>query len=143
MITLPWTLAATQSGDVTVIAARLPLRSARSLPATVAWAWRVRRALRDAPGLAGYAFAFQICGSALWTVSAWQSRTELTGFEHSGAHRGATMALRPRLRPATFAVWSCQATELPVEWPEVRRRITAGAKPGNLTGAAQHRTRSG
>ncbi len=130
VITLPWTLAGTPSGTVTVtvIAARLPLRSARSLPSTLAWTWRLRRALRDAPGLAGYAFAFQISGSALWTVSAWTSRTDLTAFEHSDPHRAAKIDLQARLRPATFAVWSCPAAQLPVPWPEVRRRILAGIR---------------
>jgi hypothetical protein len=133
VITLPWTLAAaTPSGSVTVIAARLPLRSVRSLPATLAWTWRLRRALRDAPGLAGYAFAFQISGFSLWTVSAWTSRTELNAFEHNEAHQAAKIDLRARLRPATFAVWNCPATQLPVPWPEVRRRIiaVAPAAPG-------------
>jgi len=128
VITLPWKLAPTPSGIVTVIVARLPLRSVRSLPATMASTWRLRRALRDAPGLAGYAFAFQISGSALWTVSAWTSRTDLTAFEHSDPHQAAKVDLRPRLRPATFAVWNCPAAQLPVPWPEIRRRILAGTR---------------
>ena len=132
VITLPWTLAGTPSGTVTMIVARLPLRSVRSLPATLAWTWRLRRALRAAPGLAGYAFAFQISGSALWTVSAWTSRTDLTAFAHSEPHQAAKVDLQARLRPATFAVWSCPAAQLPVPWPEVRRRIiaVAPAAPG-------------
>jgi hypothetical protein len=128
VITLPWTRAATPSGTVTVIAARLPLRSVRSLPATLAWTWRLRRALRDAPGLAGYALAFQISGLALWTVSAWTSRTDITAFEHSDPHHAAKTHLRERLRPATFAVWNCPAAQLPVPWPEIRRRILAGTR---------------
>jgi hypothetical protein len=128
VITLPWTFAATPSATVTVIAARLPLRSVRSLPATLAWTWRLRRALGDAPGLTGYAFAFQISESALWTVSAWTSRTALTAFQHNAVHRAAKLDLRARLRPATFAVWSCPAAQLPVRWPEIRGRILAGTR---------------
>jgi hypothetical protein len=128
VITPPWTVAATPSGTVTVIAARLPLRSVRSLPATLVWTWRLRRALHDAPGLAGYAFAMPISGSALWTVSAWTSRTELTAFQHNTVHLAARTHLRARLRPASFAVWSCPAAQLPVRWPEVRRRIVAGTR---------------
>jgi hypothetical protein len=128
MITAPWTLAATPSGSVTVIAARLPLRSVRSVPATLVWTWRLRRALRNAPGLAGYAFAMPISGSALWTVSAWTSRTALTAFQHNEAHQAAKIDLQARLRPATFAVWSCPAAQLPVPWPEIRRRILAGTR---------------
>jgi hypothetical protein len=128
VITLPWTLTATPSATVTVIAARLPLRSVRSLPAILVWTWRLRRALRDAKGLAGYAFAFQTSGSALWTVSAWTSRTALTAFEHNEAHQAAKVDLHARLRPATFAVWNCPAAQLPVPWAEIRRRILAGAR---------------
>jgi hypothetical protein len=128
VIALPWTLTGTPSGTVTVIAAQLPLRYVRSLPATLAWTWRLRRALRDAPGLAGYAFAFQISASALWTVSAWTSRTALTAFEHNSVHQAAKIDLRPRLRPATFVVWSGPAVQLPVPWLEVRRRILAGTR---------------
>jgi hypothetical protein len=61
-------------------------------------------------------------------VSAWTSRTELTAFEHNEAHQAAKIDLRARLRPATFAVWNCPAAQLPVPWPEVRRRILAGTR---------------
>jgi len=65
-------------------------------------------------------------------VSAWTSRTELTAFEHNEAHQAAKIDLRAWLRPATFAVWNCPAAQLPVPWPEVRRRIiaVAPAAPG-------------
>jgi hypothetical protein len=125
VITTPWTLAATPSGPVTVIAAQLPLRSLGSLPATLVWTWRLRRALCDAPGLGGYAFAMPISGSALWMVSAWTSRRALTAFQHNAAHRAAQTHLRTRLGPATFAVWDCPAAQLPVGWGDVRRRILA------------------
>ena len=49
------------------------------------------------------------------------------------AQRATFLAsLRARLRPATFAVWNCPAAQLPVPWPEVRRRIiaVAPAAPG-------------
>jgi hypothetical protein len=110
VITTPWTLAETPSGTVTVIAARLPLRSLGSLPATLVWTWRLRRALCDAPGLGGYAFAMPISGSALWMVSAWTSRRALTAFQHNAAHRAAQADLR-------------------IRWAEVQRRILAAPDP--------------
>jgi hypothetical protein len=69
-----------------------------------------------------------ISGSALWTVSAWTSRTALTAFQQNAAHQAAETHLRARLRPATFAVWSCSAAQLPVPWPEIQRRIVAGTR---------------
>jgi hypothetical protein len=87
------------------------------------WAWRIRRHLATAPGLVGHALALELSGPALWTVSVWSSRTQLVAFDRGDLHQYAKAALRPRLRPGTFAVWSCPASELPVGWTEVRRRI--------------------
>jgi hypothetical protein len=128
VITLPWTLVGTPSATVTVIVARLALRSVRSMPATLTWTRQMHLALREAPGVAGYSFAFQISGSALWTASAWTSRTALTAFEHTDTHRAAKTDLQARLLSATFAVGSCPPTQLPVPWPELRRRINAAAR---------------
>jgi len=54
-----------------------------------------------------------------------------SAFARSDLHQGAMAALRPKLRPATLAVWSCPASELPARWPDVRRRIAAGTDRTN------------
>lgn len=133
MLTLPWTAVhPTRPGQTcTVFAARLPLHGARALAASITWAWRIRRHLAGTAGVAGHAVALEVPGGALWVVSAWTSRSELIDFEHSNLHQSAKVALRPRLSPATFAVWSCVAADLPPGWPEVRRHIAAGADPAN------------
>ena len=84
---------------------------------------RTRRDLAIAPGLALHAAAVDLSAPALLTVSAWTNRADLVRFEHSRAHQAAKSALRPRLWPATFAVWTCRCSDLPVTWAEVRRRI--------------------
>jgi hypothetical protein len=116
---------------VTLIAARLPLRSWRSLLPALARARRLRRALREVPGAAGCSFAVQLRDPALWTVSAWTSRTDLTAFEQGAAHQAAKTDLLDRLRPATFAVWDCPGPLLPVRWSDVQRRIedATGGQP--------------
>jgi len=124
MITLPWTTADPRTDiSCTVIAARLPLRSVRHLPAVLAWTRRVRQQLATAPGLAGHGVALELSGLALWTVSAWTTRTDLTRFERSEPHQAAESSLRPKLWPATFAVWTCTTAELPPPWTEIRRRV--------------------
>ena len=124
MITLPWTSTDSRTDiSCTVIAGRLPLRSVRDLPAVLAWTRRVRRQLATTPGLAGHGVALDLSGLALWTVSAWTTRTDLTRFERSEPHHTATSTLRPRLWPATFAVWTCAADDLPLAWTEIRRRV--------------------
>lgn len=125
MLTTRWKPAeVTYPGGVTVIAGRLPLRSLRAAPAVLGWTWRIRRELDAA---AGYSLGWELSGPALWMVSAWHSRGALTAFEHTAAHEQAKAALRPGLRPPTFVVWSCSGADLPVPWPEVRRRIAAAA----------------
>lgn len=129
MLTLPWTTITKGSPDrgCTVIAARLPLRSFRSLPAALTWTWRLRRQLGAAPGVAGHATALELTDLALWTVSAWTSRTDLTRFDHSDLHQAAKTILRPQLWPATLAVWTCPHGALPVPWAEVRARIESAS----------------
>ena len=124
MITLPWSTADPRADiSCTVIAGRLPVRSVRDLPAVLAWTRRVRQQLATAPGLVGHGVALDLSALALWTVSAWTTRTDLARFERSEPHQAAESSLRPRLWPATFAVWTCTTAELPLPWTEIRRRV--------------------
>jgi hypothetical protein len=126
VLTLAWTIADRRPDSTcTVLAGRLPLRAHRDLPAAMAWMLRTRRHLAVTPGLAGQAAAVELSAPALWIVSAWTSRADLVRFDHSHAHQAAKSALRPRLWPASFVVWTCRCADLPVAWAEVRRRIDA------------------
>jgi hypothetical protein len=128
VLTLPWTTThPNPDGACTVIVGRLPLRAYRDLPAGVAWVRRVGRQLAVTPGLAGHATAIDLSAPALWIVSAWTNRADLVRFEHSDEHQAARSGLSLRLWPATFAVWMCGPTDLPVTWTEVRRRIDAAS----------------
>jgi hypothetical protein len=130
MLTLSWT--ATHPGsdaDCTVIAGRLPLRAHRDLAPGITWLRRTRRHLATAPGLVGHAAAVETREPALWIVSAWTNRADLVRFDHSDAHHAAKLALRPHLWPATFAVWTCRPTDVPVTWNDVRQRIAAASIP--------------
>jgi heme-degrading monooxygenase HmoA len=128
MISLPWTIThPSTTGSCTMFAGRLPLHAYRDVPSVASWVRRTRRHFADVPGLVGHVTAIELTPLALWTVSAWTSRADLARFDHSGAHRAAKSALRPRLGPGTFAVWTCELAELPVTWAEVRLRIDAAA----------------
>lgn len=89
------------------------------------WTYRARRSLARAPGLVGFQLGYDIRRSALWTASAWSTRTGLIHFERSEIHRAAMAALRPVLRPSTFVVWTTDAAGLPSGWDEIQRRIRA------------------
>jgi hypothetical protein len=123
MLTLPWT--GTDNAEETsrtVIAGRLPLRSYRDLLAVLVWVRRLRRHMNIAGGLTVHAAAFDK-SPAIWIVSVWTNRDDLLRFERSVEHQAAKLRLSPRLRPATFVVWTCPAAHLPITWSEVRQRI--------------------
>jgi hypothetical protein len=127
MPALPWTTTSSPPGpdtECTVLAARLPLRTRRDLPAVLRWTWRIRRQLARTPGLLGYAAAPRIRDNTLWMVSAWTSRGDLARFDRTAPHAAAKRLLRPALRPTTLAVWTCRPDQLPVPWDEVHRRVT-------------------
>jgi hypothetical protein len=130
MLTVAWTTIhpAPPGHTCTVIAARLPLMSFQAIPASLVWAQRIRRHLAATAGVVGHSLALEMAGPALWTVSAWSSRTHLNAFHRSDLHQAAIAVLQPKLHPLTLAVWSCTASELPAQWPDVRRRIAAGTE---------------
>ena len=124
MLTGAWTIAERcPDSACTFVVGRLPLCGRRDLPAAIAWLARTRQHLVGVPGLAGQAAAVELAAPALWIVSAWTSRADLVRFDHSSVHRSAKSALRPRLRPPSFVVWTGRCGDLPVPWAEVRRRI--------------------
>src|SRR5918995_1967698 len=135
MPALPWTTTSRPpdpNTECTVLAAKLPLRSHRDLPRLAYWTLRIQHQLGRAPGLIGYAVAPEILDKTLWTVSAWRRRTDLAGFDRSGAHQTAKRLLRTTMLPSTLVVWDCPAHQLPVSWDEVRHRI-AMAGPHRVT----------
>ncbi|HEV2885494.1 MAG TPA: hypothetical protein VGX49_01165, partial [Jatrophihabitans sp.] len=113
MLTTRWAAAgAVEPGaDYTVLAGRLPVRCRRDLPAVLEGVWRIERALVTAEGLAGHRAGVDLAELSVWTVSVWASRGQLTRFERGEIHRRVEAALRPRLLPARFAVWTCQAAD--------------------------------
>jgi hypothetical protein len=113
------------AGVCTVFAARLPLRSYRDVPRLVWFAVRVRRQLRSATAVLGYALRLRIRDKTLWTVSAWSHRGELARFARTEPHRAAKQALRSAMLPSTIVLWTCPVDRLPVSWHETHERIGA------------------
>lgn len=114
------------SGDCTVFASRVTLRSRTDLPVLLQWTQRVQAHLRDADGVLGYAVTTAVDGT-MWTVSAWMRRTDLLCFERSPTHLAAKAELRELLMPSVFVLWRWPAQRLPIGWSEVRSRIEAAS----------------
>ena len=129
---LPWTKVTDVEPniDCTVMASRLPLESYRDIPRFLRWTLRIRRRLAHTPGLIGYALDAQLLRKTFWTVSAWTGRADLGRFDRSEPHAEAKGAIRPRIRPSTFVMWSSTTAELPVKWSDVRRRIEVAHNAG-------------
>jgi hypothetical protein len=129
MPALPWKTfsAPDPAREYVVMASRLPLARYRDLPAFMSATGVIRNQLSRASGLVGYALDAHPVQKTFWTVSAWDSQESLDAFSHADPHRARVSVIRPRMRPTTFTFWSVPGADLPISWPEVRRRIAAEA----------------
>jgi len=125
MPALPWSAAEPVDSDheCAVMASRLPLAHYRNIIGFLRATMKIRRQLATAEGLVGYALDAHPLGKTFWTVSAWESREALEAFSRADPHRSSVAAIRPRMRPTTFVFWTAPASELPIAWSEVRRRV--------------------
>ena len=125
MPALPWvTGSPVDAGhECVVMASRLPLAHYRHIPGFMRATMQIRRQLAAADGLVGYALDATLLRKTFWTMSAWQSQEALDAFSHANPHSARIAAIRPRMRPTTFVFWTCRASELPISWTEVRRRV--------------------
>ncbi|HET9547854.1 MAG TPA: hypothetical protein VFP09_09560 [Desertimonas sp.] len=128
MPALPWKRleSVDAATELTVMASRLPLRSHLHLPGFLTATLRIRRQLAEAPGVVGYALDAKLWAKTFWTVSAWRSREHLEAFAATDPHRGDVDGIRPHMNPTTFVFWTAPASDLPITWAEVRRRIESG-----------------
>ena len=85
--------------------------------------WRsvreVEAAIRDQPGLIGYAKRTELVGNEAWTVSAWESEANMLGFIRSPAHSAAMERAAGSYDMARFARISVSSGKLPLPWPEI------------------------
>ena len=109
--------------ELTMMASRLPLRSHLHIPGFLRATLRIRRQLAAAPGVVGYALDAKLFAKTFWTVSAWRSREQLEAFAATDPHRGDVGKIRSHMEPTTFVFWTATASDLPIPWDDVRRRI--------------------
>ena len=128
MPSLPWSargsLPPTYACFVT--ATQLRLRRYWSLPAHLWHLRTLRRQLRAADGLLGFAFAARLRGLTFWTIAAWVDPDAAAMF---GKDQDRCYEISPPVAASTDVSWSCLVEELPVSWPEARHRLAGDPAP--------------
>ena len=125
MPALPWSRISTvePGTELTVMASKLPLRSYRHIPSFLRWTMRIRGQLAHTPGLVGYSLDAHPLKKTFWTVSAWTGSAAMEEFVRQDPHAAGMTAIRPNMARSTFVFWTVQPDDLPLRWPDVRRRI--------------------
>jgi heme-degrading monooxygenase HmoA len=107
-----------------VMASQLPLKRYGSIPRFMRDTLTVRRQLRTAPGLVGYALLAEMTRKTFWTFSVWEDRASLELFATSDPHARIIQGLRPKMEKTSFTFVDVDGSELPWRWDEVRARLT-------------------
>src|SRR5690348_12741021 len=104
MPTLKWTgrEGVELTGEVVVMASRLPLQRYRSIPAFMRATVAIRRQLATAGGLIGHSLKADLLRKTFYTLSAWTDDSTLSHFSAGQPHRDYVAAIRPKMLPTTF-----------------------------------------
>ena len=109
----------------------------RSLPAFLRETARVRRTLRAADGLIGFAFVARFRRRTFTAITAWEDRACLGRFVTGREHRHAAGTTRPHLGAGSKLVsWTSYGSELPPLPERVARELEAVPGLGELDGSA-------
>lgn len=125
MPTLPWTTPETAApdADALVMASRLEVRSLRQVPGFFLASMALLRQARRSPGAWGLSLRAEPLRRTFWTVSAWSGRDALNAYASAEPHKSTMRAKRKVMRESTFVFWNVPASDLPIAWDEVERRI--------------------
>lgn len=124
MPTLPWTSGPYRDdAPLHVLTSTLPLNRYLDVARFLRWTLKIRKQLRDAPGLAGYSLDAHLLRKTFWTLSAWQDRDAMERFVRSGAHAAMLADMAGRLGPARFVESTAVRADLPLDWGAARRRV--------------------
>jgi hypothetical protein len=124
MPTLPWTSGPyVDDAPLHVLTSTLPLNRYLDVPRFLHWTLKIRKQLRDAPGLAGYSLDARLPHKTFWTLSAWQDREAMEQFVRSGAHAAMLADMAGRLGPSRFVESTAARADLPLDWSAARQRV--------------------
>jgi hypothetical protein len=111
------------SATYVVMASRLPLVRYRSVPGFLRDAMAIRRQLRRASGLIGFALDADLRKKTFWTFSVWVSRDELDGFARSDPHHRIINRLRPLMGQSRFEFFSLAGERLPMTPEQMKEPV--------------------
>jgi hypothetical protein len=136
MPTLPWTTPNPARPDTSalVMASRLEVRSLADVPRFFLKSLAAWKQVRTAPGALGASLIAQPLKRTFWTLSAWESREALYQYASAEPHKTVMTSLRPTMKGSTFTFWDVPVEQLPITWPDARRRL---AEQQRLDAAAQ------
>jgi hypothetical protein len=112
---------------VLVMASRLEVRSLRDVPRFFVKSLAAWRQVRTASGAVGASLVAQPLRRTFWTLSAWEDRAALDAYVRAEPHRSIMTSLRGVTKDSAFTFWEAEAEELPIDWPEARRRLAEQA----------------
>jgi hypothetical protein len=120
MPAFPWTSRGSVDPDKTyvVMASRLPLRRAHSVPRFLRDTLAIRRQLASADGLVGYALDANLLHRTFWTFSVWLDADSLAAFAASDPHRQIIARLRPLMGETRFSTSTMTGAAIPSLWPQ-------------------------
>ena len=125
MPALPWTAvrAPEPTRSYVGFATRLPLTKHRYIPGFLRDTARIRRHLRTAPGLVGYALLADLRRATFWTVSVWEDEPSLRAFAGAAPHRTVTRRVPARMGTSAFGSFEVHGADVPVAWRDVMSRL--------------------
>jgi hypothetical protein len=112
-----------EEASLHVLTSTLPLNRYLDVARFLRWTLKIRKQLRDAPGLAGYTLDARLLHKTFWTLSAWQDREAMQRFVRSGAHAAMLADMAGRLGPSRFVESTASRADLPLDWAAARQRV--------------------
>ena len=126
MPALPWTTIRTPdpARSYLAYATKLPLAKHRFVPGFLRDTLRIRRQLRSASGLVGYALLADLRHATFWTVSVWEDEAALRAFAGAEPHRSITRRLPGRMGASVLRSFDVAGIDVQVPWPDVKTRLS-------------------
>ncbi|MDT0572353.1 DUF3291 domain-containing protein [Streptomyces sp. DSM 3412] len=130
MPTLPWTTVNTPAPDTEafVMASRFEVRSFKDVPRFFLRSLSAWKQVSGAPGAYGASLVAEPLKRTFWTLSAWEDKDALYTYARTEPHRSIMTGLRPVMKDSVFTFWQAPSADLPIAWPDARRRLAEEAR---------------